>query len=247
MSIKQTPAKAPRASRSTPAKAGHNNPPRFKPEAQEMVFAYGKSLGQQVAATKAQGEARHSAEQMLLALLVDASVRNYAEPAKAKGGASVKVSIAQYKAIPAEVPASAFWDAICRVFAIPTESRATFRSQVQRVMPVALRLAEEKCAVKLEGRQTRILAPTRKASKAAKIVADLGPVPFSKIEKVMLDKPVQPGRGARQGTDKAKSMNVDGAAALLARFAMEKDVAPAGALLANIRTIVKRFGPLVTD
>lgn len=247
MSIKQPSAKAPRASRSTPAKVGHNNPPRFKPEAQEMVFAYGKSLGEQTRASQALSEAKHSAEQMLLALLVDASVRNYAEPAKSKSGALVKVSIAQYKAIPADVPAPAFWDAICRVFAIPTDSRATFRAQVQRVLPVALRLSEEKCSVKLEGRATRVLAPTRKASKAAKIVADLGPVPFSKIEKVVLDKPVAPARGARQGTDKAKSMNVDGAAALLARFAMEKDAAPAGALLANLRTIVKRFGPLVTD
>lgn len=244
------PAKASRkASRKVPAKAGHNNPPRFSPEVQDRVFAYGKALAGRDVAAKSLKEAGATAEQTLLSLLVDPSVRNYAVPAKAKGG-TIKVSMAQAKAIPDGVGASSFWDAMCMLFGIPAENRATFRAQVQTVLPVAVRLSENKCSVVLEGRQTRIVAPTRKASALAKAVASMGAAPFAKIAKAVNDKPVAT-RGARRGTDKAKSMNLPGAAELLARGALEmsklKGAPPSGAFLANIRTIIKYYGPFVQD
>lgn len=240
--------KARKAPAKAPAKAGHNNPPRFAPEIQEQVYALGNALAGRDRAAKDLKEATGTAEQILLGLLVDASVRNYAVPAKVKGG-FVKVSMAQAKAYPEGVSASSFWDAMCLVFAIPAANRATFRAQVQRVLPVAVRLSENKCSVVLEGRQTRIVAPARKASALAKAVAGLGAAPFSKIADTVNEKPVAT-RGARRGTDKSKSMNVDGAAELMARFAMEVakgNKAPAGALLQNIRTIVTKLGPYVQD
>jgi hypothetical protein len=246
--VTHTPA--PKASRKAPAGKGHNKPPvsaGLPQDVQAALMAYVSSLSGMEKAKASLDTAKGTAETRLLALLMNDAVWNFRLKLSLSKGRSTSLRIcdrAELDAIPGG--AAAYWDAARALFGVPSDLKASFKVQFLNAYALANVARKEKVSVTIDGKVLNFKAPTRNASPLAKSLQ--GATNFSKAVTVAKATPVKP-KGAKTGGDAKASLNIDGAASLLARYADllakggAKATVPAGDTLDNLRLAFGKLKP----
>jgi hypothetical protein len=252
MTIKQTSA-APKASRKAPAPKGHNKPPvsaGLPQDVQADLQAFFATLSGAIDAQNQADKLKGTAQNRLLALLMNDKVWNFPLRLSLPKGKTETVRLSARDTVKDITGGpGAYNSAVRALFGVPTtddELKAKFKTQFSKAFAIASVARKEKVSVTIDGKAVTFKAPPRNASPLAKSLQEAPN--FSKAAEVAMAKPVKP-KGAKTGGDAKASLNIDGAASLLARYADllakggAKATVPAGDTLDNLRLAFGKLKP----
>ena len=167
---------------------------------------------------------------------------------KGKNAKTVRASVARsdHKSPALEeskVLKGAFWDSLCATFGVGLDARATFRTTYQQVLPAALACVTEKVEVTPpdDAGKVTLVPKGKRPSAKAKLLVTSAAKSITELQEVAKGSAPSKPRGARTGTDKSKTVDLDGALDIVAKYCatFAKDgKLPTGSRMAALQSIV---------